>query len=94
MPVLYNTALNIGQGLLRAVGRRNNQKPDDAGKLRKFIDGHAGLMQHIASTMDADRRDLPTYWFHAASLGESCHKASARTGTVPYRADIFLIDRI
>lgn len=70
MPVLYNTALNIGQRLLSAVGRRNNQKPDDAGKLRKFIDGHAGLMRHIASTMDADRRDLPTYWFHAASLGE------------------------
>lgn len=70
MPVLYNTALTIGQRLLDAAGHRNRPTPGNAGKFRKFVDGHSGLMDQIASEMKSDSRDLPIYWFHAASLGE------------------------
>jgi len=63
-------ALTIGQRILDIAGHKNRQGAADSGKLRKFVDGHVGLMEHIAAAMDTDRRDLPTYWFHAASLGE------------------------
>jgi 3-deoxy-D-manno-octulosonic-acid transferase len=69
MSFIYNTVLKFGQILLSAIGRHSSPKQRRS-KLRKFIDGQRGVLEHIAEVMATDTRDLPTYWIHAASLGE------------------------
>ncbi len=61
--------LNYGICVVSKYYKSTVPKSPQASKTKTFIAGQQGLLQRIANDMRRNK-DVPTYWFHAASLGE------------------------
>ncbi len=64
---IYNGMMLILNYSIHIASKYTNHKKTS--KTRSFIIGQQGLLQQIENDMQQDKV-VPTYWFHAASLGE------------------------